>query len=335
MSDDRTNTASAVAGAPGRPGRRRLALVALLAVALVGLIVIVLGLGASSTAACSLCHAKQAAALTRSAHAHVACGACHLAAQGPVAARLDVVVRMLPSSIGGVRLDGPGREVGRAACVSCHAGAITVAAENKNGLRINHRQCTVASACEDCHGRSAHGSSTRLVRGPSMASCIACHAQVKAPVGCSTCHAERAFTVSNSGPEWARTHGADWKTMHGTGDLTSCAMCHASSFCRTCHKIDFPHPANFGAMHGALSRFVGASSCYTCHKGPSYCQGCHGVPIPHPAGFLQKHSSIASSVTDPKCRVCHVLDDCGECHVYHIHPGGSSSRVGRFGGSLF
>lgn len=332
MSDSKSTTRKdAQASTSIGPAWRIGLAVALAVLAVLGLIAI-LGFGAGSTIVCTRCHASQSSALARSPHKDVECATCHFSSRGSVPSRFDVVARMLPNSLGHVRLEGPGRPVGSGACLQCHAKLLEGGVVSKNGLRIDHSQCAVSSACESCHGQSMHGSSMRLVRGPSMTECVACHVANKAPVECSTCHVGKLTTSLARDPDWARVHGPDWKTMHGTGDLRTCVSCHPVDSCRSCHHIDFPHPANFGPTHGVLAESVGTAACYSCHQGPAYCDGCHGVRMPHPAGFLQRHSKAATSVNDPKCLICHVLDDCVECHTNHVHPGGTKPPVGRNGG---
>jgi hypothetical protein len=332
MSSDPTTSESAEAEATsGSSSHAGLALSAALAALVVLILVAALGIGAASTVACSYCHASQATAFGRSPHAGIPCSTCHFSARGPILSRLDVLTRMLPSSIGGVRLVDSGRPVGGAVCVYCHTKIASGGVVSKNGLRINHSRCSVTSTCEDCHSQSIHGTSTRFVRTSSMTACFACHVANKAPVGCSVCHAGQLPAGRQRDPEWIREHGPDWKTMHGTGDLRSCASCHTSDSCRPCHLIDFPHPSDFGATHGALAKSVGEAACLTCHKQSAYCTACHGVEMPHPVGFLQAHSRIAKSATDPKCVTCHVASDCEQCHTYHIHPGGTAPPVGRNG----
>ena len=324
---DKSEQVRASAGPLSRIART----VALAALVTLGLIAI-LGIGAGSSVACSRCHTAQSVALAASPHSSIACGTCHFSVRGETSGRFDVLARMAPSSVSGVRLEGAGREVGSRVCLSCHAKILAGGVLSKNGLRINHSRCSVASLCEDCHSQSIHGASTRLVRSPSMTDCVACHVANKALVGCSTCHDGKLPVNRVRDPEWARTHGADWKRLHGTGDLRSCVSCHATDSCRRCHGIDFPHPVNFGASHGALAKNVGTGACLTCHKSSAYCAGCHGIEMPHPAGFLRVHSKVATSDTDPKCSTCHVQDDCDQCHIYHVHPGGTQPPVGRTGG---
>ena len=99
------------------------------------------GVAANSSAGCSACHASQSDALAASAHASIACTVCHAAPPGQVAARVDVVVRMVPASIGGVDLDGPGRPIGSGPCIECHEDVLSGGVLSKNGLRIDHLAC--------------------------------------------------------------------------------------------------------------------------------------------------------------------------------------------------
>ena len=322
MSSDPSTTDSAEAPAPAKPFSRIALAVASLTVVTLLVLGILVSVGAASTVACSRCHAPQAAALADSPHSGIACERCHFASHGPVSSRIAVVTRMLPSSVGGVRLEGPGRPMGRGVCVSCHPKWVAGGVVSNDGLRINHTRCTVGASCESCHGETIHGTATRLVRKAAMADCVACHVEKSAPLDCATCHVGKVPTAGTGDPEFARTHGPDWKTMHGTGDLRSCAGCHAPDSCRRCHRAGYPHPANFGVTHGPEAVSVGRDACLTCHKNAAFCTGCHGIEMPHPAGFLQRHGTIATSVNDPQCAICHVLADCAQCHDYHVHPAG-------------
>jgi hypothetical protein len=147
------------------------------------------------------------------------------------------------------------------------------------------------------------------------------------------CHAGSTPPLKKDSPAWVRFHGADVSTTHGSQDLRSCAPCHAATWCARCHHVAVPHPADFGQTHGAVAIDSGTNGCFTCHKSQAYCDGCHGIEMPHPVGFLQIHSTVAKGVFDPKCTTCHVLDDCVQCHTYHIHPGGSGPSASSTGGS--
>jgi hypothetical protein len=332
MDDDLSVNELAGEGTSSGPASRRVLAAAVIVLIVIGALIAVVGFAAGSTAACSHCHVLQAAALTRSPHTGIACERCHFASRGSVHGRVDVLTRMLPSSVGGIRLEGAGRPMGSGACISCHPTWVAGGVVTKNGLRIDHTRCTVAVPCENCHGQSILGLSTRKVRNAVMTDCVSCHVEKNAPLDCPTCHVGRIPKTGTANKEFARTHGADWKKMHGTGDLRSCAGCHTTDSCKPCHRIVFPHPKNFGATHGRVAIAVGAESCLSCHEKASYCSGCHGIDMPHPAGFLQRHGDVASSPTDPTCAVCHVLNDCDQCHQYHVHPGGTQPPIGRFGG---
>ncbi len=53
------------------------------------------------------------------------------------------------------------------------------------------------------------------------------------------------------------------------------------------------------------------------------CDSCHGVPMPHRKDYLQTHSKTTPSHDDPRCFRCHAVDDCENCHEFHVHPGGA------------
>ncbi len=172
---------------PQRVRRRTRAVVAAVA-ALVAVIAIVIGVAANSSVGCSSCHEAQSAALAASAHAGEACSTCHAASPQQFAARFDVIVRMVPSSIGGVDLDGPGRTMGSSTCIACHDDVLSGDVATKDGLRINHQACAAETSCDRCHSASSHGTSTRFVRAPVMAECTGCHLENGASTACTTCH---------------------------------------------------------------------------------------------------------------------------------------------------
>lgn len=326
MSVDSTDTEQKQTDARGGTLLRRVLAVAIPVAVLLVLFAVVLAVGVGPTPACSACHASQAHALAKTPHSGISCGSCHVPAGGMLSSGLDVAFRMVPASLGGVRLVEAGRPVGNSACVTCHSALVSGGVVKKNGLTINHTQCIASSPCENCHGSVMHGSAVRFVRSPTMSACIGCHAAQHATEACTACHAEQTAAAAAANPEWARTHGRNWKQTHGTGDLQSCGACHAADYCKTCHHLGYPHPADFGTTHGAVSQAVGVDACYTCHKQEEYCTGCHGMPMPHPVGFLQTHASAAVYVNNPRCAVCHPVDDCVECHLYHVHPGGVPSQ---------
>lgn len=327
---DSTETERPEAGITPRPSRRMVLAISLVIVVVLG-IVSSLGFTAGASVACSYCHPEQSSAHAGSGHSVVPCRTCHFSLNGPVASRLDVLLRMAPRALGGVQLEGPGRPIDRGVCLNCHDTIQASAVVGGNGIRINHASCTLTSQCESCHTASVHSEALRFVKTPKMADCVACHREEGASLECDTCHEQKRISGRSRDAEWTRTHGADWKKLHGTGDLRTCSPCHTPDSCAKCHGIDLPHPTSFGSTHGRSAKKVGAKTCLTCHETAEYCNACHGIEMPHPDGFLQKHSSLARSDSDPRCVTCHVTEDCETCHTYHVHPGGTQPPVGRLG----
>lgn len=310
--------------------RRRVAVVALVAV--VAAVLVIVGAGASTPGACTLCHGAQAEALSSSSHKGVSCLRCHAFGPRQVQARLDVALRMVPASLGGVELEGPGRPLGNAACIQCHGDILTGEVIEANGLRINHRECSASTQCAGCHSAAVHGRSTRVIRTSSMSECTVCHVERTVSVACDSCHKGKMPSDRVRDPVWVRTHGTQWEALHGLGDLRTCAVCHAPDDCAECHGAGVPHPADFGSTHGRYAIDTGRERCLTCHKVATFCESCHGgMEMPHPEGFLQRHSSIATSQEDPVCMPCHSVPDCVSCHTFHVHPGGARSSVSRGG----
>lgn len=301
------------------------------AAALVVALLVALGAVASSAAGCSSCHASQAEALAETGHASLACSVCHTGSSGQFAASVDVAVRMVPASVGGVAMDGPGRTVGSGPCLECHEDVLVDGLRAANGLRVDHVSCAAEAQCSACHSPSAHGTSTRLVRAPVMSACTVCHLERGASVACETCHEGEMAADHVRDPVWVSAHGPDWEIAHGLGEQQSCSVCHGQEDCARCHGPGVPHGQDFGSAHGAHAIESGRDACLTCHKSSSFCDGCHQVDMPHPTGFLQDHSSVATSMEDPACTTCHPITDCRSCHEFHIHPGGTQPPVGRFG----
>ena len=133
---------------------------------------------------------------------------------------------------------------------------------------------------------------------------------------------ETAQTIGYVTP-WRVTHGANWKTTHGMGDLKTCQGCHATAtFCASCHHVVIPHAENYLAVHGpeVLSRANGRTDCLVCHRVYS-CDNCHGLPMPHPNDFLKQHSSYVKKNGRTVCSRCHDESSCTNCHTRHTHPG--------------
>lgn len=279
----------------------------------------------SRPSVCASCHAMRpyADALRATAHRDLPCYGCHLAAGAwswPEFKAHELFV-MYPGALRGGKPAGAGTRAAGHRCLGCHE-AVLARTVSGPALRISHKDCA-PDRCDGCHAASAHGGATRWTRQPVMEDCLRCHA-TRGSVKCDTCHTLRSRASRLRSSAWRVTHGPQWRTQHGMGDIVLCAICHADSECARCHGIPVPHPASFGPSHGEYSVSPSAK-CLQCHSKAAFCDDCHGVAMPHPAGFTRTHATVAASQTDKRCALCHILADCAACHATHKHPvvGGS------------
>ncbi len=296
----------------------------LLAVLAVVLFVISGPISLAQTGSCGSCHATQKAYSDwrASSHSYVRCVSCHtergsLGGVGNSFALAQDVVRTV------IGTSGAAVAVQDRACTACHPPAELAKPTLVKGLRISHSGLTEGGyRCTDCHAGVAHSVPVARISAATMSVCARCHNNVKLSGKCSLCHAEAKSTgvVSRSDPEWSKTHGRNWRTMHGMGDLSTCTLCHTPQMCQRCHGVPLPHDTSFIAEHGA-SALKARTECLNCHN-QSFCDDCHGMPVPHPVGFLASHPKIAKGVQDPRCARCHLSDDCLSCHEDHTHPHG-------------
>lgn len=273
-----------------------------------------------------------AKALSQSSHAGSNCYACHAGAStgGWVGMKVREFTRMYPAALAGATVGGPSSTVERSRCLRCHADDMDLVTDV--GVRIRHSTCAPTGSCDTCHSAVAHGAVTRWISEPSMEDCIACHRQSDAPTECDSCHADRAKKDRLASSPWAVTHGPDWQSTHGMGDLRSCDVCHKPSKCASCHKIGLPHPPDFAGTH-PQSAIAYRAACLQCHDVKRFCDQCHGVPMPHPSAFLKEHPKVVAGVDDLRCAKCHRVEDCVTCHVAHTHPGTTDGTLkGSLGG---
>jgi len=121
-------------------------------------------------------------------------------------------------------------------------------------------------------------------------------------------------------------HPENWLlSRHGCiapSGAKTCAKCHDSEFCRTCHESTPPashETADFRQQHGAKANQE--PLCALCHgrdaaSGRDACLACHqGVPMPHGNRYAFEHKDVGSF--DPKgtCLSCHGLSYCKVCHA--------------------
>jgi len=213
------------------------------------------------------------------------------------------------------------------ACIRCHPGIGNEETLVVNGLRMSHRGLREAGfRCAECHAAAAHVLDEDRIDEPTMSTCAECHDNRTASGECVVCHpdAEGSGERERRDAEFARTHGANWESTHGMGDLTTCVLCHEPAKCESCHGVALPHDSGFAATHGR-NAVPGRGPCVAACHTTAFCDSCHGIEMPHPGSFLPEHSSIAQGYEDPVCARCHTTTNCDECHEKHIHPGGPHS----------
>lgn len=300
-----------------------------LALSILCFLIIVAGIVSAASVSprfCAACHYRQAKGLAGSTHKNIACDRCHTAptAAGVLDSRL-AVIGMIPAQL--VAGDRPApASVGNDQCVACHRDVLAATTTSK-GLRMNHRALYDKKwSCTRCHPRTAHASSNAPVLGYSMDVCMECHTPTTSDLtACGMCHVGSYPSVRQSSgatTPWGITHGPNWRQTHGMGNLKTCAACHQSGYCATCHKIDLPHPPTFPAEHGTvfLSQDNEGENCFVCHQRTT-CYNCHGIEMPHPESFIKTHSRTVRQIGEATCTRCHSKSSCLDCHATHIHPG--------------
>ncbi len=280
------------------------------------------GVTAVTMPGCASCHdAGDFAQDTDSqAHGGVPCVICH--APAAAGSRVTFASRVLFGMVLPVT-QARGRtlsSIADAQCLSCHEDVMIRVVESK-GYRIDHAQCAQGSSCTDCHSRVAHGDSVSWARTPLMEDCLACHQTDDVRNACDTCHMPRTRHERLGVSPWAITHGPSWETVHGMGNLDSCAACHDAEYCVKCHGVRLPHDDDFLRVHSKQAMDA-PDSCESCHF-QEFCDRCHGVEMPHPVAFTREHSRIVEEGSDELCGRCHIDADCTGCHEAHVHPGGA------------
>lgn len=259
--------------------------------------------------------------MTESAHSSSGCYSCHAPGLEVVGFKAGEVMRMYPRAVFGGTPTGPATTISRKACEACHVDMLDDVTEGAGGVRILHSTCAPDATCDACHSAAAHGASVRWAQEPVMETCTACHESSDVSVECDSCHTGRRLADRLTAGPWQVTHGPNWRSTHGMGQLDSCGVCHPDDYCTRCHGLAVPHPASFGSEHGRMS-IESPESCEQCHRSSAYCDACHGIEMPHAAGFLKAHSAEAGTLDNPACIRCHASEDCGRCHTRHVHPGG-------------
>jgi hypothetical protein len=197
------------------------------------------------------------------------------------------------------------------------------------------------------HGRLVREDATKCATCHTQERCVACHVDTSiaeiaafppAPpdmeLPAATAHYDEP--ASHTEGEWILTHGAQ-------ASRATCATCHTSNDCASCHVEPLPDvvatlparaaavapgvrmvasaPASHGSQffmeaHPTLAA-AGEASCSTCHA-ESFCASCHDAPQRggyHPPDFLSRHTAAAFG-RDAECSTCHSTQVfCRDCHL--------------------
>lgn len=274
---------------------------------------------------CTACHVGVMAEERADAHESVPCDRCHR--RSGVVGVVDLRLRMLPMLAASVGLPTPVTAmVASDRCLSCHDGVLGGPIEI-GSLRMSHKEPFDAGmSCVDCHGASIHGGVSEAAGRIDMNDCLRCHVVSVASADCGTCHLSGMSRASglNRGT-FSKTHGAEWRTLHGMGDLNTCGACHTVARCESCHGTPLPHGYSWLNEHGA-EYLQAPDPCARCHS-QRFCDDCHGLQMPHPAGFRDTHRGEAANMADEDCLSCHARQSCDECHIAHAHPGLDAGRA--------
>lgn len=280
---------------------------------------------------CAVCHRSAVDDLAQSAHADTTCDSCHAGSDVLSLAenRLWVAGMVIASPVRAVFPSGAQAQVDQNQCIGCHEAQLAATAES-NGIIMNHRAPVNEDwSCQRCHRQIAHGPEGQTAAVYTMGTCLGCHSTSTQNItSCGTCHPENARPSANrlTQTSFAVTHGSNWQSTHGMGDLETCDVCHAKDYCIGCHGMSLPHKPNYLKAHGEEMAQVGREACLTCHQAAS-CDACHGgVEMPHPNDFTSGHSQLVESEGQDSCETCHAESSCTECHERHRHPGLTPER---------
>ncbi len=237
-------------------------------------------------------------------------------------------------------------------CKSCHKLEMPHKAEFKTNhvsAKKNQAPCkqchNFKELCSNCHHIDSSFSKPWIqVHGTSVnnngpAGCVEkCHPE---KTDCVKCHTSRKVVpASHKKGNFVRDYSSK-DAQHVqlyTKDGEICTYCHAgaaaelpnSKFCKSCHKIEMPHPDGFGekgAGNGGQhaeqfeAKKLKKATCTNCHK-QSYCDSCHhegsSTKVPWAStksGAKVQHSVVVKKNGTEACFDCHEPTYCSGCHV--------------------
>jgi hypothetical protein len=265
-------------------------------------------------------------------HTAASCDACHVAQHVSGPPTQSAYMPLLPNKPRRPAINiEPTGLVTMGQCVACHPNLDAYVPGRVIFAHATHLQ--KAFACQDCHRdfpHSADGTSR-----PDMPACYQCHGLVHARLGlvatekCADCH-PKGFALKPTDHTAAFIAGGHKVPANTSPE--QCSMCHAASFCTSCHQGQPATPggpprpkimpvdhksANFKTAHG--QEFLGQKgACGSCHDSAS-CEACHKTPMPHPVDWTSTHA-LAAGLDAADCNVCHTdRTTCQDCHHRGLH----------------
>lgn len=287
-----------------------------------------------SSIVCSGCHEMRPQVDTwkTSAHADIQCPSCHQAPQPTyrlpdmLGFRAAMMQRDLRAHFAGgstavampVASSTAPTTIPDSTCLRCHdmSRQITVHSD----LLINHAEHAARNkSCVSCHLWTAHPVPDAERPMLLMERCFTCHGSsstAKAPGTCNTCHSK-----DFNGRPQSHTAG-NWQAVHGKAALSNlqpCSMCHEPAFCRDCHGLEMPHPADWVKGNPGHSTVGKASPqiCAKCHtQKPDLCSMCHHRDYdPDGRPWVSQHPTMVANRGAAFCMTCHTPVFCYDCHT--------------------
>lgn len=165
----------------------------------------------------------------------------------------------------------------------------------KSGVKSCTESCHVVKFCVDCHtGRKVVPTSHRA--GAWM-----------------TPKAKTMTVYGTAAAKPTAQHAVDAQKS-----IESCGVCHGAGganavFCKGCHKLEMPHPAQFKEFHAKSKSTPG--TCTTCHSWKELCSNCHHVGSSLTVPWASVHGGSVNKSGAAGClEKCHKKPDCVKCH---------------------
>ncbi len=192
---------------------------------------------------------------------------------------------------------------------------------------------TFKELCSDCHHKDAKNGVAWVKQHPKAisaggaAQCFEkCHEDKQF---CVSCHTKlKAVPASHNAKNWTRDLALKKAAGHSTAykaQTDSCDYCHGTGgveakFCKTCHVLPMPHPANFKDTHKPdfAAKKLTKKSCENCHSA-FFCDNCHHAGSVANQPWRTYHPNLVKKNGADPCFKCHEPTFCSYCHVRLIH----------------